>query len=180
MASPFYDLITSIVFLQFCMSVISSRTSVICKSLKSLCVKYFYSLGIHGNLVLCLQFSFIYWIRALISMSIMVDIMTYFYSLGIHENLVLCLSVFFMTLMVQRVIESIPHGRPIKLFLIPVSAPQLVYKGCGICYPLCEIGHIKEPLLVIGKSNSWCGGFGLPFSLFEWSFAICLIPYNHK
>ena len=84
----------------------------------------------------------------------MIDIMTYFYSLGIHENLVLCLSVFFMTLMVQRVIESIPHGRPIKLFIIPASAPQLVYKGCGICYTLREIGHIKEPLLVIGKSIS--------------------------
>ena len=39
--------------------------------------------------------------------------------------------------------------------------------------------HIKEPLLLIGKSSS-CGGSGFPLSLFEWSFTICLTPYNRK
>ena len=42
-------------------------------------------------------------------------------------------------------------GEPIELFLIPASAPRLVYKGCGMCYPLCGMMHIKEPLLLIGK-----------------------------
>ena len=25
-------------------------------------------------------------------------------------------------------------------------------KGCGMCYPVCGMVHIKEPLLLIGKS----------------------------
>ena len=37
-----------------------------------------------------------------------------------------------------------------------------------MCYPVCGMMHIKEPLLLIGK-NSLCGGSGFPFSLSEWS-----------
>ena len=32
-------------------------------------------------------------------------------------------------------------------------------KGCGMCYPVCGMVHIKEPLLLIGNSNP-CGGSG--------------------
>ena len=32
--------------------------------------------------------------------------------------------------------------------------------------------HIKEPLLLIGKSSP-CGGSGFPLSLSEWFFTIC-------
>ena len=39
--------------------------------------------------------------------------------------------------------------------------------------------HIKEPLLLIGKSIP-CGSSGFPLSLSEWSFTICLMPYNSK
>ena len=39
--------------------------------------------------------------------------------------------------------------------------------------------HIKEPLLLIRKSNL-CGGSGFPLSLSEWSSTICLTPYNRK
>ena len=52
-------------------------------------------------------------------------------------------------------------------------------KGCGMCYPVCGMVHIKEPLLLIRKS-SLCGGSGFPFSLSEWSLTICLTPYNHR
>ena len=52
-------------------------------------------------------------------------------------------------------------------------------KGCGMCYPVCGMMHIKEPLLLIGKS-SLCGGSGFPFLLSEWSLTICLMPYNRK
>ena len=52
-------------------------------------------------------------------------------------------------------------------------------KGRGMYYPVCGIMHIKEPLLLIGKS-SLCGGSGFPLSLSEWSFTICLMPYNRK
>ena len=54
-------------------------------------------------------------------------------------------------------------GGPIELFLVPASG----------------MVHIKEPLLLIGKS-SLCGGSGFPFSLSEWSLTICLTPYNRK
>ena len=33
-------------------------------------------------------------------------------------------------------------------------------KGHGICYPVCWMVHIKEPLLLIGKSSSCHGGAG--------------------
>ena len=36
--------------------------------------------------------------------------------------------------------------------------------GCGICYPVCEMIHIKEPLLLIGTSST-CGGSRFPLSL---------------
>ena len=26
-------------------------------------------------------------------------------------------------------------------------------KGRGMCYPVCEIGHIKEPLILTGESR---------------------------
>ena len=48
-----------------------------------------------------------------------------------------------------------------------------------MCYPVCGMMHIKEPLLLIGKS-SLCGGSGFLLSLSEWSFTICLTPYNRK
>ena len=41
-------------------------------------------------------------------------------------------------------------------------------KGSGMCYPVCGMVHIKEPLLLIEKSNPQCGGN----SLSQWSFTI--------
>ena len=52
-------------------------------------------------------------------------------------------------------------------------------KGRGMCNPVCGTMHIKEPLLLIGKSNLH-GGSRFPLSLSEWSFTICLTPYNCK
>ena len=52
-------------------------------------------------------------------------------------------------------------------------------KGRGMCYPVCGMVHIEEPLLLIDKS-SLCGGSGFPFSLSEWSLTICLTPYNRR
>ena len=52
-------------------------------------------------------------------------------------------------------------------------------KGRGMCYPVYGMMHIKEPLLLIGKSSP-CGGKGFPLLLSEWSFTICLTPYNRK
>ena len=43
----------------------------------------------------------------------------------------------------------------------------------------CRMMHIKEPLLLSGKS-SLCVSSGYPLSLSEWSFTIYLMPYNRK
>ena len=63
--------------------------------------------------------------------------------------------------MVQWVVGSILHGGPIELFLVPASAPRLVYQR-----------HIKEPLLLINVAEV---GFLSPS---ERSSTICLTPYN--
>ena len=68
-------------------------------------------------------------------------------------------------------------GGSIELVLVPASAPRLV--DSGMCNPICGMVHIKEPLLLIGKSSP-CGGSRFSLSLSEWSFTICSMPYNHK
>ena len=40
-------------------------------------------------------------------------------------------------------------------------------KGCDMCYPVCGMLHIKEPLLLIGKSSP-CGGSRFPLLPSEW------------
>ena len=49
----------------------------------------------------------------------------------------------------------------------------------GTYYPVCVMMHIKEPLLLLGKSSR-CSGSRFPLSLSEWSFTICPVPYNRK
>ena len=76
--------------------------------------------------------------------------------------------------MVRWVAGSILHGvDPLSYFSFWCN------KGRGMCYPVCGMVHIKEPLLLIGKS-SLCGGSGFPLLLSEWSFTICVTPYNCK
>ena len=52
-------------------------------------------------------------------------------------------------------------------------------KSHGMCYPVCGMVHIKEPLLLI-RCSSPCGGSRFPLSLSEWSSTICVMPYNRK
>ena len=40
-------------------------------------------------------------------------------------------------------------GGPIELFLILAMLHDWCNKGCGMCYPVCGMVHIKEPLLLI-------------------------------
>ena len=49
-----------------------------------------------------------------------------------------------------------------------------------MCYPVCGMVHIKEPLLLIGNSSPFSGGSGFPLSLSEWPFTIRSTPYNRK
>ena len=68
---------------------------------------------------------------------------------------------------------------PLSYFSFQPVLHDWCNKGCGMCYPVCGMVHIKEPLLLIDKS-SLCGGSGFPFSLSEWSLTICLTPYNRR
>ena len=66
-------------------------------------------------------------------------------------------------------------GGPIELlFLVAATAP---HTGCGMCCPVCGMVHIKEPLLLIGKTSP-CGGSGFSFTV--WHLTICLTPYKCK
>ena len=80
-------------------------------------------------------------------------------------------------LMVQWVVRSILRDRPNDLFLVLVL--HMYNKGHGMCYPVCGMMHIKEPLLLIGMSSP-CGGSRFPLLLSEWSFTICLTPNNRN
>ena len=82
-------------------------------------------------------------------------------------------------LMVRWVVGSILH---LEMYFHPSCFYQLhdwCNKGCGMCYPVCGMVHIKEPVLLIGKSSP-CGGSGFPLFLSEWYFTICPMPYNRK
>ena len=82
------------------------------------------------------------------------------------------------SLMVRWVVGSIlPGVDPLSYFSFQPVLHDWCNKGRGMCYPVCGMVHIKEPLLLIDKS-SLCGGSGFPFSLSEWSLTICLTPYN--
>ena len=82
------------------------------------------------------------------------------------------------SLMVRWVVGSILHGvDPLSYFSFQPVLHDWCNKGRGMCYAVCGMVHIKEPLLLIKKS-SLCGDSGFPFSLSEWSLTICLTPYN--
>ena len=68
---------------------------------------------------------------------------------------------------------------PLSYFSFQPVLHNWCNKGHGLYYPVCGMMHIKEPLLLIGKSTL-CGGSGLSISLSEWSFTICPTPYNQK
>ena len=70
-------------------------------------------------------------------------------------------------------------GGPLSYLLFQPVLHDWCNKGCGMCYPVCVMMHIKEPLLLIGKS-SLCGSSRFLLSLSEWSFTICVTPYNRK
>ena len=81
---------------------------------------------------------------------------------------------------VRWVVGSILHGvDPLSYFSFQPVLHDWCNKGRGMCYPVCGMVHIKEPLLLIDKS-SLCGGSGFPFSLSEWCLTICLTPYNRR
>ena len=55
-----------------------------------------------------------------------------------------------------------------------------ITQAVGMYCLVCEMVHIKDPLLLIRKNNS-CSGSGFPLSLSpsEWFFTLCPTPCNH-
>ena len=43
-------------------------------------------------------------------------------------------------------------------------------KDCGMCYPVCMMVHIKEPLLLIREISPCSGGSRFPITLSEWLY----------
>ena len=81
---------------------------------------------------------------------------------------------------VLTIIGSIIHGvNPLSYFLFQPVLHDWCNKGRGMCYPVCGMVQITEPLLFIGKSSP-CGGSGFLLSLSDRSFTICPMPYNSK
>ena len=64
-----------------------------------------------------------------------------------------------------------------KISFISTDIHNWCNKDCGMCYPVCGMMYIKEPLLLIVKSGP-CGNSGFHFSLSEWTFTICQTPYK--
>ena len=76
--------------------------------------------------------------------------------------------------MVRWVVGSILHGvDPLSYFSFQPVLHDRCNKGRDMYYPVCGMVHIKEPLLLIGKSIP-CGGSGFPLSLSEWFFTIIM------
>ena len=85
----------------------------------------------------------------------------------------------------SSVVRAFPHGAmgcqidSLNYFLFQPVLHDWCNKGQGMCYPVCGMVHIKEPLLLIGKSSP-CGGSRFLLLLSQWFFTICLMPYNHN
>ena len=67
--------------------------------------------------------------------------------------------------MVQWVIGLILHGGLIKT--------HWCNKGRGMCYLVCGMVHIQDPLQLIKKRCPCSGGSGFPLSLSEWYVTMC-------
>ena len=81
-------------------------------------------------------------------------------------------SLTLFSLMVRWVVGSILHGvDPLSYFSFQPVLHDWCNKGRGMCYPVCGMVHIKEPLLLI-ENSSQCGGSVFPLSLSELSFTM--------
>ena len=60
---------------------------------------------------------------------------------------------------------------PLSYFSFQPVLHDWCNKGRGMCYPVCGMVHIKEPLLLKEKSSP-CGSSRFPISLSVWYFTI--------
>ena len=96
-----------------------------------------------------------------------------------YVNFVLCQTQARLPVSVNDNAGDSQHFAPERFVSFQPVLQDWCNKGCGMCYSVCGMMHIKEPLSLIGKSSP-CGGSGFPLSLSEWSFTMCPTPYNRK
>ena len=78
----------------------------------------------------------------------------------------------------KKIPWSIVATRFLSCYLSSQCSTTGVRKGCGMCYPVCGMIHIKDSLLLIRKSRPWSGGNGFFVLLSRWSFTLSLMSYN--
>ena len=61
---------------------------------------------------------------------------------------------------------------PLSYFSFQPVLHDWCNKGHGMCYHVCGVVHIKDPLLRIRKSSPCSGGSGFRLSLSEWFFTV--------
>ena len=83
-------------------------------------------------------------------------------------------------IMVQWFVGSSLMVDSLSYFLFQPVLQNWCNKGHGMCYRACGMIHIKDPLLLIGKSNPWTVGNSFPFLLIRWAVTIYWMLYNHK
>ena len=80
-----------------------------------------------------------------------------------HYNNSLIIITMMMIIIIMKMV-IIMMLSPLSYFLFQPVLNDWCNKGRGMCYPVCGMVHIKEPLLLIGKSSLF-GDSGFPFSL---------------
>ena len=82
-------------------------------------------------------------------------------------------------LMVRWVVGSVSHGGPLNCFSFQPVLYDWCNKGCGMCYPVSGIVHIKAPLLLLERVAYVVAAVNFVL-LSEWSYTICPTPCNCK
>ena len=77
--------------------------------------------------------------------------------------------------MVRWVVRLILQYEPIEPKFLATDVTKVV-----LCGTLSGMVHIKDTLLLIGKSSPSSGGSRFLVSLLKWSFLIFTTPYNRK
>ena len=73
-----------------------------------------------------------------------------------------------------------PTYRIINTTAFITLTPVVCNKGRGMCYPVCAMVHIKDPLLLIGKSNHLVAAAGFFSRCPNGSLQYVPTPYNRK
>ena len=87
-------------------------------------------------------------------------------------------SLGYLVLTEDGAVVSVSYKRLSAVIFQPVLHDRS-NKGHGMCYPVCGMAPIKDPLLLIRKNSPLSGGSEFPLSLWLFPYHF-LMPCNHK